>query len=209
MAMSRHSRREHDGRQPARDERGAVLVHVAIAMLGLLAFSSFVIDYGVLWTARRQVQNAADAGAMAAAAYLGFTGGDEASARAAAIEAAQANDVWGELPQVTATDVTFSACPADAPGAAAAICARTDAYRNQERGNPLPTIFSSLVGVTSQGVRATATAEVVFSNTSSCVKPLAILDKWNEVQSPGWDPGDTFDRYEPPPAPVGTLLRQS
>ncbi len=59
---------------------------------------------------------------------------------------------------------------------------------------------------TSQGVRATATAEVVFSNSSSCVKPLAILDRWSEVQSPGWDPGDTFDRYEPPPAPVGTLL---
>ena len=56
-----------------RAERGAVLVHVAIAMIGLLAFSSFVIDYGVLWAARRQAQNAADAGAMAGRDSLGVT----------------------------------------------------------------------------------------------------------------------------------------
>ena len=31
-------------------ERGAVLVHTVVAMIGLLAFSSFVIDYGILWS---------------------------------------------------------------------------------------------------------------------------------------------------------------
>ena len=48
-------------------ERGAVLVHVAFAFLALLAFTTFVVDWGVFWLARRQAQNAADAGALAAA----------------------------------------------------------------------------------------------------------------------------------------------
>jgi hypothetical protein len=61
--------------------------------------------------------------------------------------------------------------------------------------------------VVSQGVRATATAEVLFANATSCVRPLAVLDRWVEAQTPAWDSGDTFDRYEPsPPAPPGTLL---
>ena len=48
----------------ARNERGAVLIQVAIALLALLALSSFVFDYGVMWVSRGQAQNAADAGAL-------------------------------------------------------------------------------------------------------------------------------------------------
>ena len=57
-----------------RGERGAVLVNAAIAMIGLISFSALVVDYGILWSARRQAQNAADAGAMAAAVSLGLRG---------------------------------------------------------------------------------------------------------------------------------------
>ena len=46
-----------------RDERGAVLVQTAVAAIGLLAVGSLTMDYGVLWVARGQAQNAADAGA--------------------------------------------------------------------------------------------------------------------------------------------------
>src|SRR5258708_30723584 len=48
-------------------ERGAVLIHTAIAALVVVGFGTFVVDYGVLWVARHQAQNAADAGAMAGA----------------------------------------------------------------------------------------------------------------------------------------------
>jgi hypothetical protein len=51
-------------------ERGAILIQVAVALLGLTVFSAFVLDYGVLWSARGQAQNAADAGAMGAAVNL-------------------------------------------------------------------------------------------------------------------------------------------
>ena len=43
-------------------ERGAVLIQTAIAALVLVGFGTFVVDYGVLWVARHQAQNAADAG---------------------------------------------------------------------------------------------------------------------------------------------------
>lgn len=55
-----------------RSERGAIIIHVAIAMLGLLAFSAFSIDHGVMMVSRGQAQNAADAGALAAALYLAW-----------------------------------------------------------------------------------------------------------------------------------------
>lgn len=189
---------ESQGRSATRrSERGAVLVHVAVAMIGLTAFSSFVIDYGVLWAARRQAQNAADAAAMAAAVSLGFVDpNDQALARQAALNAAAVNPIWGQAPDITAADITFPPCPVGAPGAGTNSCVRVDVFRNQRAGgSPLPTIFGTLVGVTDQGVRATATAEVMYGNSTNCVKPFAIPDKWIEVQTPDWDPTDDFERY--------------
>ena len=54
------------------DERGAILIQVAVALLALLALSSFVFDYGVMWASRSQAQNAADAGALSGAISLAF-----------------------------------------------------------------------------------------------------------------------------------------
>ena len=54
-------------RSLAGDERGAVLVQVAIAILVLTALATFVVDHGVLWVSRGQAQNAADAGALSGA----------------------------------------------------------------------------------------------------------------------------------------------
>jgi hypothetical protein len=193
-------------------QRGAVLVHVAIAMIGLMAFSSFVIDYGVLWAARRQAQNAADAAAMAAAVSLGFVDpADQALARGAALNAAAVNPIWGQAPDITPGDVTFPVCPPGAPGAGTNTCVRADVFRNQRAGgSPLPSIFGTLVGVVDQGVRATATAEVIYGNSTNCVKPFAIPDKWTELRNDvgpiGWDPTDSFERYEQNGNNAGALL---
>ena len=159
-------------------ERGAVLVHVAIALIGLMAFSTFVIDYGIMWTARRQAQNSADAAAMAGAislAYVDFD--DQAQARQAALDVAVLNNIWGTDPDITPADVTFPVCPPGSPGAGTNSCIRVDVFRNQRAGgNPLPVFFGRLVGVPNQGVQATATAEALFGNTTDCVKPFAIPD---------------------------------
>jgi len=192
----------HVARTRRRDERGAVLVNAVIAMLGLISFSALVIDYGVLWAARRQAQNSADAAAMSAAVSLAYVSLDDHDlARTAALNVARQNFIWGTQPDITDADVTFPPCPPGSPGAGSNACVRVDVYRNQRaNGNPLPTIFGRLFGVTNQGVKATATAEVFYGDTATCVKPWAIPDKWQElngdVAPPGWDPNDSFSRYD-------------
>src|SRR5262245_64229171 len=48
-------------RSNLRSETGAMLIQVAIALLGLTLFSAFVVDYGIIWTSRWQVPYSADA----------------------------------------------------------------------------------------------------------------------------------------------------
>ena len=85
---------------------------------------------------------------------------DQAAARARAIAMATENQVWAQAPSVTDGDVTFPVCPPGTPGPTD-TCVKVDVFRNQARGNALPTFFAHLVDITSQGVVATATAQVV------------------------------------------------
>lgn len=180
--------------------RGAILVHTAAMLVGLTAFSAFVVDYGILWTARRQIQNAADAAALAAANSLafeipnGFAGAQQRATRAAMAAAAQ-NLVWGQAPVVEGSTITYLPCPAGAVGSGP--CVRVDAYRNQSHGNPLPTVFGQLVNVMEQGVQATATAQVLWGETHNCVRPMAVPDRWRELNPAPqpWDNVLTFSRY--------------
>ena len=48
-------------------ERGQVIVLIAIGLVGLLGFAALAIDGGMVYSHRRQAQNAADAASMAAA----------------------------------------------------------------------------------------------------------------------------------------------
>ena len=84
------------------------------------------------------------------------------------------------------------------------MCVRVNAFRNQARGNALSMFFGNLVGVGSQGVRATATAQVVAADTSECLRPWAVIDRWNEFHTDQPEPdtpdndfawSSTYDRY--------------
>jgi hypothetical protein len=184
----------------AGDDRGAVLIHVALGVLTLAAFTTFVADYGLLWVSRRQAQNSADAGALAGAIAFAFddpgdysdTGGAKLSARAAT----QNNWVWGAPPSVNiTTDITFPVTPAadcDPGGTGFSNCVRVEVFRNSTRSNPLPMLFGHLLGMNSQNIRGSAVALVLAANYSECMKPWAVLDKWLEPDG-SWDPTDTFD----------------
>ena len=113
------------------------------------------------------------------------------------VAAAQQNWVWGQAPDVTLADITFPTCPPGAPGQPD-TCVRADVFRNQRaNGNPLPIFFASLVGISNQGIRATATAQVVASNDADCLKPFGIYDKWEEYDGSPLDPLiHSFERYE-------------
>jgi hypothetical protein len=112
--------------------------------------------------------------------------------------------VFAEAPDVQFSDITFSRVDASTfpTVCATANCIRVNVFRNQARGNWLPTWFGSLVGVNQQGVRATAIAWTINGNASRCMKPWGVADKWIESSGP-WDPTQTFDpatgdTYTPP-----------
>jgi Flp pilus assembly protein TadG len=212
-----------------RSENGAVLVYVAVAMIGLVAFSALSVDYGVMWSSRRQAQNAADAAAHAGAVSLAFDNpSDFERARAVAETVGETNTVFGGTLNIDrgagqgdnadpALDISFphdgaaAECPTPLTGG---TCVRANVYRN-EGNNPLPTFFGPLFGRTEQGVRATATAQIVSGNATDCLKPWAVADRWAEnvkrvcsggpnsfPPCPGswaanytWNISQTFDKY--------------
>jgi hypothetical protein len=187
-------------------QRGAVLIHVAIALLGLVAFSAFVTDYGVMWVSRGQAQTSADAGALSGALALAYDNPtDFPNAKEKARAVALLNAVFGQPPDVQLADITFPTCPPGTPGPPD-TCVKVDVFRNQARGNPLPMFFGHAVGVSQQGVVATATAAIITGTQTDCLKPWAILDRWDEFDPGGAEPdfpnpdpdfnySSTFDKY--------------
>jgi hypothetical protein len=169
---------------------------VAIGCVVLTVFSGLVVDMGIMWVGRRQAQNSADAGALAGAVSMAFDGDvpphlATGPAKTAAYNAARRNLVIGEVPDVidpstVPTDVMFYPDnPAKFPAECADdSCIRVDVYRNQERANALPAFFTSLIGVSDQGVKATATARVIVANATDCLRPFGVPDMWWEFNTP-------------------------
>jgi hypothetical protein len=96
-------------------------------------------------------------------------------------------------------------CPAGVSGGG---CVRVDVYRNGTNGSTaLPTFFGPLLNVTSQGVRATATAQALPAGAANCLRPWAVADRWQENPAP-WTQQSTFnpptDVYIPPYGTGGT-----
>lgn len=177
-------------------ERGAILVQVAVSLLMLMGFLVFVLDYGVVLISRGQAQNAADGGALSGAVARAF---DDASnpppagglVELAATDVAQQNLVW----KASGTVAVSYACP---PGVTGGGCVQVDVYRNGELGSAtLPVFFGPVLGITSQGVKATATAQAIAANGTDCLKPWAVADKWLERDDPPWTQLSTFDPGSP------------
>src|SRR4051794_39270941 len=115
-----------------RSDRGAILIQTALAILALMGLSAFVVDYGVMWVARRQAQNAADSGALAGATARAFDEvADPPAANGAtfqsAFASARANDVFGQVPAVS---ISYP-CPASAFGGTTGRgCVQVDVFRD-------------------------------------------------------------------------------
>ena len=176
-------------------ERGAVLVHVAFLLLFVTAFSGLVLDYGAMMVARNQAQNAADAAALAGAVSLAADppGADRwDTARQVAWQAGANNHVWGAAPAVVLT----SPHSADPCASFPERCIRADVFRNgQFSSATFPTLFASLFGVDSQGVRAMAVAQTNPATGSECLKPWIVPDRYSDANGNGRpDAGE----YTPP-----------
>ncbi|PYR27463.1 MAG: hypothetical protein DMF98_05870 [Acidobacteria bacterium] len=177
-----------------RDEQGMSFVYVGMGFMGFLAASTLAIDVGMFMTARAQAQNAADAGALSGVVGLVANSYTDRSASGPAVQSAintaRSNTVMGKAPSVLSGDVTFPVSP---NGQSNRV--QVQVYRTGTRGTAVPTLLGSMFGVNSVDITATATAEASPANAMTCVKPFMIPDKWQEVQTPPWDTGDSFDKY--------------
>ena len=183
-----------------RDERGATLMFVAIAMVVFLGMAALAIDVGMLYTAKAQAQNAADSGALAGAGNLIVSPVDATAATAVAEHFAETHLIIKEPVLLDpAADVQV-----DLVNKRVTVTAR----RIAARGNAVPTFFAKILGWDEVDIEATATAEVDSASAASCLKPWAIPDAYDDTTAPQgeFNPGDY---YQPGVTSWGTTYRTS
>lgn len=170
--------------RPGDKERGATGVLVAVMMLVLIGAGAMAVDAGQIYAERAQLQNAADAGAMAAAQRCHAAGGctdAEATAWAAALTGGNSND------GATAIDSVDLSVPDQVTVATST--------RNGPNGF-LTKMFASALNAppVTVGARATAAIEPVGGATAF---PLAISDCQYDL-SGAVDTGDIqLIKYKP------------
>src|SRR5215510_208682 len=90
-----------------RGERGSVLAMSAISMLALLLATGLAVDISHFYTAKAELQNAADAAALAGASQLSSTSGGIKMAVAEATKVLNKYDFKSNL-NISAADVSFA-----------------------------------------------------------------------------------------------------
>ena len=155
--------------------RGQAMIIVAFSMVVLLGIGAIVVDLGLSWIMRRQEQNAADPGAIAAARYI--EEGDSAATRAkmhtAACFYAQENDFF--------TSDTASCDAARASGDLQVLWPPSGPHAGQFAGRPEmvlvvirdqhPSFFGRIFGsdMASVATGAVAARESESANSNSLV----------------------------------------
>ena len=181
---------KHDASRRIRlgNNRGSIIIMVAVAIVGLFAFAALVIDGAMLMTTRNQLQAAADAAALAGAS--GLVEGSQAVATDRAIRFASYNVAVQDTRRpvvITAGDVTF---PEDK-------MIRVRTHRTAATGDALRTYFMRIVDSASANVTdvsAVAAARFFDVCGPDCVKPWAIPDRWDDVNGNGrLEPGELYD----------------
>ena len=154
-------------------------MQVGVAMVALLAFAALVTDYGVLWAARRQAQNAADAAALAGAISLEHNP-DFDVARASAKAVGESNKIFGLAPTINlgsgdsvdeTEDISFPLCP-PGEGAGEKACIRVNVYRNESRDAPpdvlWPPVRHDAAGCQGDGDRADRVGQLGQVSAAVC-----------------------------------------
>jgi Putative Tad-like Flp pilus-assembly len=145
---------------------GQTFLLVSIALVMLLGAAALAVDIGDLWTTRRLMQSAADAGAVAGADEIAI-GGNSTAITAAAKDAASHNGFadGGTRPGTSNTiTVAVHNPPTSGPYAANFNAVQVDVSQTQ------PTYFMKVLGM--QSVPVSTTAVAVTLGSGSCVYSL-------------------------------------
>jgi len=166
--MTRHS-----------DERGATLPMFAICLTVLMAMAGFAVDFGLLFTERREAQAAADSGALGGALDLA-AGMDTASEATAALIRANLSTTYSDVEWtalwaacVDAEVLTFTGTVLGT----STDCISFDGlgrYRVVVPDQKVDSAFASVLGINSFSTGAMAEAELTINGVGG-VLPFAVL----------------------------------
>jgi len=137
--------------QRLRDERGAIGVVVALLMIPLMGFAAIAIDVSAMYAERQQLQNGADAGALAIAQDCAV----------------------GSCGRPDATAQSFAAANLRSATSTAAVTALTEDHVSVRNSGVRDHLFAPVLGIDSSVITATATAEWAAPTGGTAGVPLA------------------------------------
>lgn len=158
------------------DTRGAVAVTVAILSVVLLSFAALTLDIGNAMIARNELQNVADASALAGARQLGviyqalppgtpyttYTLSNASAVVSAVTGVALNNQARQVAITINAADIVIGVWNAGprtlTPGNVGATGVRVTARRDGAANGPVATWLAGIMGINRLNVQATATA---------------------------------------------------
>jgi Putative Flp pilus-assembly TadE/G-like len=165
--------------QPLRNQKGVVLIWMAMFMLAMLAFVALSIDGAKMMATRSELQNAADGAALAGASAINFTTGNliVATGRARAQEVASSNKAFiGNESAVNVADADVIFLPSEANATDCKVITR------REGDSQISIYIEQILNVWPGGppvvanhpIRATATAHLAQPNCVSDVVPIGL-----------------------------------
>jgi Flp pilus assembly protein TadG len=197
----------------AHRSRGTAAVLVCITLIALLSFASLTVDVGMMYIAKADLQRAADAAALGAAARLLTRGGGEdplAEARAVAIGFVEANPVFGrQVTIVPATDLVFGQAVLDevtndyvfTPTEIDPNAVQVTVRLSEESPNgTLPLMFSQVFTDTCTSISATAIA-------TTNIQPVCRMWAKQEVKLSGGSSTDSYRSDDGPYDPLFALAK--
>ncbi|MEC5409749.1 TadG family pilus assembly protein [Paraburkholderia sp. MPAMCS5] len=154
-------------------QRGAVAVMTALCMTVLIGTTALAVDLGRAWVVRNELQNAADAAALAGAGSLGpnYASPNWTQAEAKAQSAITLNKTEGTALltaqvqsgywNVTGTPAGMQALPVPSPGTYDKPAVKVTVSRAAgQNGGPLSLVLAPIIGVSTMPISATAVAVI-------------------------------------------------
>ncbi|MGA7577366.1 MAG: pilus assembly protein TadG-related protein [Desulfobaccales bacterium] len=176
------------------NESGAIALVMVLALVALMAAAALAVDYGYMLAVQRQLQNAADAGALSGADAFGNNGPNSQAAQTAATTAANeivTGNSWGNQQHLTyctvtpgywsfvnraftGTTSTTATLPTQAAWAVQVVVPKS----SSNNGGPLQLIFGPILGIKTANLNGAAVAIVksLASGASGASGPWSILE---------------------------------
>lgn len=200
----------HGARSFSRSQRGAVAIIVGLVIMVMIGFLGIVLDLSNLYVRKSELQNAADAAALAGARHLnGTAGGIDAAVNgssgtsATELAAANASDFGTNPVAITADHIRFGPTP-DGPWSDAATAKVTPAAMsfikvdtNGIAQGTRPTWFMGVLNATADST--TASGMAVAGATVCEGLPIFIC----APITGNFTPGQTYFFGESPGYPIG------